>query len=293
MGIVHSLGYFQASAMLPRPYPDEAVRVQAENDWVVEQVSRYPGRLLAFCGVNPLREQAINELKRCRGLPGVAGMKLHFANSGIDLRNADHVQRLRTFFRAANQARMPLAAHLWSGRDYGAEHVRIFLRDVMSVAPHIPVQVMHLSGGGGTYGPDEALAEFAAAVERGDGAAKNLWFDVAAVVTGNEPPVVLALIAKRIRALGLERILFGTDHDGIQAPPPRPAWAAFMRLPLRPEDFRAIAANVAPYVHASERLRSSSASGEDRRSTSLDALESSSPPVTADLHVQSVGAARF
>jgi predicted TIM-barrel fold metal-dependent hydrolase len=248
MGVVHALGYFQASPMLPRPYPDEAARISAENDWVLEQVSHFPGRLIAFCGVNPLREHAIAELRRCRRLPGVAGMKLHFANSNVNLRNPDHVQRLRMFFRAANEARMPLAAHLWSGPDYGAEHVRVFLREIMPVAPDVSVQIMHLSGGGGAYGPDASLAEFAAAVERRDPASRNLYFDVAAVVSGNEPPAILNLIAARIRSIGVERILFGTDRDGIQAPPPAPAWAAFMRLPLRPEEFRAIAANVAPYI---------------------------------------------
>jgi predicted TIM-barrel fold metal-dependent hydrolase len=107
---------------------------------------------------------------------------------------------------------------------------------------------MHLSGGGGAYGPDEAIAEFVASVERRDPAARNLYFDVAAVVMGNEPPAVLALIASRIRALGVERVLFGTDRDGAQALPPGPAWAAFNRLPLRAEEFRAIARNVAPYA---------------------------------------------
>jgi predicted TIM-barrel fold metal-dependent hydrolase len=248
LGIVHALGYFQASPMLPRPLPDEALRVSAENDWVVAQISSYRGRLLAFCGVNPLREHAIAELRRCRTLPGIAGMKLHLANSGVDLAISDHVQRLRAFFRAADDARMPIAVHLWSGPAYGAEHVRVFLQEIMPVALNIPVQVMHLSGGGGAYGPDEAIAEFVASVERRDPAARNLYFDVAAVVMGNEPPAVLALIASRIRALGVERVLFGTDRDGAQALPPGPAWAAFNRLPLRAEEFRAIARNVAPYA---------------------------------------------
>ena len=248
MGIVHALGYFQASPMLPQRLQDEAARISSENDWVVEQVSRFPNRLRAFCGVNPLRDHAIAELRRCQRLAGVVGMKLHFANSGVDMRNPDHVQRLRIFFRAANAARMPVAVHLWSGRDYGAQHIRIFLRKFMPMARDIPVQVMHLSGGGGAYGPDEALAEFVAAAEQGDRAVQNLYFDVAAVALGNEPPATRDLIASRIRALGVERVLFGTDRDGLQALPPAAAWAALKQLPLTAAEFDAIARNVAPYA---------------------------------------------
>ena len=50
------------------------------------------------------------------------------------------------------------------------------------------------------------------------------------------------LVVSRIRQLGLDRILYGSDG------PPRAAWTAFTHLPLTPAEIAAIASNVAPYM---------------------------------------------
>jgi predicted TIM-barrel fold metal-dependent hydrolase len=41
-----------------RKVEDEYAKVRAENDWTAAQAAQYPGRLIAFCGVNPLKEYA-------------------------------------------------------------------------------------------------------------------------------------------------------------------------------------------------------------------------------------------
>ena len=51
------------------PLEDEYAKVQAENDWVVQQMARYPERLVPFCGVNPLKDYALQELERCATMP--------------------------------------------------------------------------------------------------------------------------------------------------------------------------------------------------------------------------------
>ncbi len=56
-----------------------------------------------------------------------------------------------------------------------------------------------------------------------------------------------ALVAKRIRQVGVERVLFGTDA-AIGDNLPRESWAAFRRLPLTDAEFRKIAGNEAPYL---------------------------------------------
>jgi predicted TIM-barrel fold metal-dependent hydrolase len=233
--------------LIPTPLPDEAEQVRGENDWAIAQVSRHPDRLVAFCGTNPLKQHAIDELKRCAKLPAVKGMKLHFANSRIDLKNVEHVQRVRAFFAAANAARMPIAAHLWSGPGYGREHSEIFVKEILPAAPEITIQIMHLAGAGPSYGPDAALAVYAEAAGAGNPAMKNVYFDTAAV-SGREPAEVLELIAKRLRAIGLKRILFATDFDGLRGLAPAEGWKAFRKLPLTEQEFETIAANVAPYL---------------------------------------------
>src|SRR5258708_28762811 len=86
---VLSLAYAHGSPSLRGD--DEYAQVRAENDWTQQQVAQYPNRLRALCSVNPLREYAIAELERCAKNPNLRhGLKLHFANSQVDLRNPEH-----------------------------------------------------------------------------------------------------------------------------------------------------------------------------------------------------------
>src|SRR5216684_5946043 len=122
---------------------DEYAQVKAENDWTSEQVSRFPGRLRAFCGLNPLKDYALEELARCAKDPQLHfGLKLHFGNSDVDLNNAQHVQQLCRVFQAANKNRMAIVVHMHPSvtrhRPYGAKEARIFLNDVLPAAPDIP-----------------------------------------------------------------------------------------------------------------------------------------------------------
>jgi hypothetical protein len=57
------------------------------------------------------------------------------------------------------------------------------------------------------------------------------------------------LVAARLRQIGLERILYGSDMAIGSNPTAQQGWAAFRTLlPLADADFRAIADNVAPYM---------------------------------------------
>src|SRR5262245_44613122 len=50
---------------------DEYAKVKAENDWTSQQVARYPTRLRGLCGVNPLKDYALDEIARCAQDPGL------------------------------------------------------------------------------------------------------------------------------------------------------------------------------------------------------------------------------
>ncbi|HEX6865078.1 MAG TPA: hypothetical protein VF414_19765, partial [Thermoanaerobaculia bacterium] len=65
---------------------DEYARVRAENDWTAQQAARFPDRLVAFCGFNPLKDYAVQEIDRCAKLPQVKGLKMQFGNSRVDVR---------------------------------------------------------------------------------------------------------------------------------------------------------------------------------------------------------------
>lgn len=56
------------------------------------------------------------------------------------------------------------------------------------------------------------------------------------------------VVATRLRQLGLDRILFGSDAATGGNLAPRQAWTAVRQLPLTDAEFQTIANNVAPYM---------------------------------------------
>ncbi len=231
-----------------QPSADPYTKVRAENDWTAAQVARYPDRLVAFCGLNPLSDYALAELQRCSDIPQFVGLKLQFNTSGIDVRKPEQVIKLRRVFALANRLRLPILAHISEGPDYGREQADIFLTEVLPAAPDVPVVVAHLWGGGGFAG--DALAVFADAVSARHPATSNLFFELAqASMVAGGSKTDLQTIAQRIRQIGLERIFYGSDGPQFGGLSPDAAWADLRaKVPLSEAEFRAIARNVAPYL---------------------------------------------
>jgi uncharacterized protein len=252
--VLLSVAYLYGSPA--RSVDKEYDKVKAENDWTAAQAAKYPLRLRAFCGVNPLREYALKELARCAAHPQLKyGIKLHFGNSDVQLESADHLLRLQQFFRVANDHKMALVVHLRSSiskqRPYGATQARLFLDFLMPLVPDVPVQIAHLAGTGPGYDDpkaDAAMAYLAAAVEARDPRTRKLWFDVTAVADKALSPANAEKLVKRIRQVGVDKILYGTDAASGDNLRPAESWAEFRKLPLTDEEFARIAANTAPYL---------------------------------------------
>jgi len=227
---------------MPKAEGDEYTNVQAENDWTATQAARFPNRLIAFCSVNPLKDYAVDEIARCAHGGRFKGLKLHFGNSRVDVLNNEHVAKLRRVFSTANERHLPIVVHLWTGRNYGGEHAEIFLKRILPTAPDVVVQIAHFAGGGPGY-TESALAVYAEAIAAGNPSAKNLYFDIATVANG-QPPEVLQMFAKRMRQIGLPRILYGTDAGA-----PREGWTTFRTtVPLTEVEISTIGRNLAPYL---------------------------------------------
>ncbi len=250
--VVLSVAYMYGSPR--RTVENEYAKVRAENDWTAAQAARYPDRLIAFCGFNPLKDYALEELARCAADRRFGrGIKLHFGNSDVQLDEPAHVERLRQVFRAANEHGMAIVVHMRASisrkRPYGATQARIFLEQLLPLAADVPVQIAHLAGTGPGYDDppaDSAMAVLADAV-RGNRYARRLWFDVAGVVDAGISPMHAALVARRIRQVGIERVLYGSDGAVGENLRPRQSWAAFRGLSLTDDEIARIADNVAPY----------------------------------------------
>jgi predicted TIM-barrel fold metal-dependent hydrolase len=248
--VVLSVGYTFADERKKLPDPDRLTR--EENDWTSAQVVAASGRLIGFCSANPLRPVALTELERCLRLPGMRGIKLHFGNGGVTLRDSAHAARLAELFTLAERLRAPVLVHMRArgGLNYGAEDARLFLDRLVAVAPSIEIVVAHLAGSGPGYTAqqDSLMAVFGAAAERGDARMRNVYFDVATNVTAEATAEETALVAKRIRQVGARHVLYGSDLS-----PPggsiRSGWEIFRdRTPLTADEKRTIAGNVTRFA---------------------------------------------
>ena len=235
---------------------DEYERVKAENDWVGAQAALYPKRLVAFCGFNPLKDYAVAEIERCAKDPRLnRGIKLHFGNSDVQLEDPQQLEKLKAVFRAANAHRMAIVVHARANisldRPYGAEQARLFLEQLLPLAPNITIQIAHLAGSGPGYDDpkaDAALEVYIAATAKHDPRVRNLWFDLTSNANPANSPERSALLAKQIRAIGVKRVLYGTDVTIGPFLSPRDSWAEVCRLDLTDKEIKTIAKNKAPYL---------------------------------------------
>jgi hypothetical protein len=145
-----------------------------------------------------------------------------------------------------------MRASISKNRPYGAEQARAFLEQLLPLAPDVPVQIAHLASSGPGYNDPPAhsvLEVLADAVARGDRRTGKLWFDVTTVAVPGNSAEASALLVRRIRQIGVKRILYGSDAAVGSNPNllPREAWDAFRRLELSEKEIKTIAGNVAPY----------------------------------------------
>jgi predicted TIM-barrel fold metal-dependent hydrolase len=231
----------------------EYSRVRAENDWTARQVAEFPDRLRAFCSLNPLRDYAQEELARCAMDPQLHfGLKLHFGNSDVNVDDPEQLERVREIFRAADRYEMTIVVHMHASianrRPYGRKEAEIFLNQLLPEAHDVPVQIAHLAGAGGYDSSDDAaLAVFVDAVAQHDPRTERLYFDVTGVVGADMPAEQADLIVQRIRQLGVQRVLYGSDA-AVAGNSPQQGWAGFRRLPLTDAEFQTIAGNLTPYM---------------------------------------------
>lgn len=245
--VILSMAY--GFAREPAQVPNEIEKVRAENDWTAAQVAQYPDRLRAFCSVNPLRDYALDEIARCAKDPYLrTGLKLHFGASDVQLEDTAQLARVRNVFRAANEHRMAIIVHMHASvskkRAYGTRNADIFLNELIAAAPDVPIQIAHLGGAGGYDEPaiDSVIAVFVQAVAKHDPRMAQVYFDISGGVASSKERH--PLIVQRLRELGIERVLYGSDAAG----PVGGEYASFRTLPLTEAEFRRIESNVAPYM---------------------------------------------
>lgn len=260
--LVLSLGYLFAR---PDVGPRNPAAISAENDWTADQAALFPDRLFAACSVNPLTEGALAEVDRCGASGRFVGLKMHLANSDVDLRSANHRKALVEIFSAANANGLAITVHVRTRQpDYGAADAQTVVEELLPLATTIPVHIAHMAGRGSyDAATDAALGVFAS------WAAANpyapLYFDLAIPWPVKQPglpggatraardfaEIRFERLAMHIRTIGLDRVLLGTDWPFLSL-------ESYLdelhkHVPLTADEYRQLERNVAPWLVLSNR----------------------------------------
>lgn len=232
-----------------RSLAEEYARVRAENDWAARQAAEYPERLVALCSVDPLRDYALAELARCAASPEFGrGIKLQPASGGALLDDPQQVERLRRVFRSANARGMAIVLQL---QETGVREARLLLEQLLPHAPDVPVQVAYTGDKPGARDASAqlaALAVLADAAARQDPRMRHVWVDVTAFARPGLSAADARRLVRRLRQVGMERVLYGSDAEIGADVRPREAWAAFRSLPLTEAEAARVANNVMSYL---------------------------------------------
>ncbi len=152
-----------------------------DNREVADAVSRYPERFLGWIFINPLNEDALDELERWRAVPGMIGVKLHPFWHRFPMERAEGV------LKRAGELGLPVLVHLGFGShgDYAW---------LIGRFPDLKVIFSHLG------------VPFYKAMWPLIARSPNAYMDISSTYHVSE-----GLVRKAVKAVGPGKCLFGTD----------------------------------------------------------------------------------
>lgn len=178
----------------------DAKTARLNNDYVLDAVGRYPGRLVGLCCLDPFCPQAEAETRRCLedGLSGIG--ELAFYQSGIDAAALDKLAPLMALCSAKGVVAMihtnEPVGHLYPGKTPNT------LRQIYDLVRRFPENKIVLAHwGGGLFFYQLLKREVKASLQ-------NVYFDTAASPYLYDPDVYRVAC----ELAGSEKILFGSDY---------------------------------------------------------------------------------
>lgn len=177
---------------------------KAHNDYIIEAVSRYPGRLIGFCCLDPFSQGAPEEVERCldAGLSGVGELAIYGA--GIDQNALD---RLAPIMEICRKRDLPVlihtnepVGHLYPGK------APLTLGQIYGLVRRFPRNRIILAHwGGGIFFYMLMKKEIKERLA-------NIYYDTAASPYLYDPEIYKLAV----QLAGPEKILFGSDYPLIK-----------------------------------------------------------------------------
>jgi predicted TIM-barrel fold metal-dependent hydrolase len=227
---------------------DDAIAswMRRENEFTAAQVRKYPGRLVGFLSVDPLRPNAIPEIRHWQDSADLIGLKLHFTPAGLDLQNPGHRASLKDVLEQAAAQGLPLLIHIGGG-DFAAAQTEIFITEILPFAAPSKVQIAHAGGGMPLVADNhlQVLRTLADHIQRGNPGTENLWLDLSYVPAEGEDAQTVAAMVVEMRRIGVQRFLFGSDFNVLM---PTVQIDMLQRLGLSGAEMQTLRNNCAPWV---------------------------------------------
>lgn len=202
---------------------DEYKAVKEANDYISVQCAVYSNKLIPYGSVNPLKDYALDEIKRCHEELKLKGLKIHFANSGVDLKNPEHFNKIKKIFAYASKNKIPLLVHQRNiVEPYGSEDAKKLV-ELLAQYPELRIQLAHLGGWGGFDNASYEYLQTLVQKLKAHPEIKNFYLDISGVVATDKANPVLVegmpiptaddyqQAAVLIRDFGLDKIIFGSD----------------------------------------------------------------------------------
>ena len=172
---------------------------QAQNDYIMEVVARYPERLIGLCCFDPFSKEAVPEAVRCieGGLSGIG--EIAFYESGIDDASLD---RLSPLMEICHDKELPFLIHTNEpvGHIYPGKTPNT-MKQIYNLVKRFPENKIVLAHWGG------GIFFFNLLKKDVKESLKNVYFDTAA-----SPFLYDTQIYRYANEIaGLDKILFGSD----------------------------------------------------------------------------------
>ena len=217
-----SMAYVYASGEFGGGTGNITEKIRLENDYLAQVKSKFPERIKAYYGVDPLQEDALDEIKRCHKELKLDGIKLHFNASQVYLTENEHLAIIKEVFEYASSNQIPILLHFDNGHPkFGKTDVEILADSVLGQLTYVNLQIAHFGTSGGFNEKTKTvLNSFIDLFEKNHPIAKHrIVFDISAVGLDKEADGVSKLTENQFqelsdycRKLGFEKIVFGTDY---------------------------------------------------------------------------------
>lgn len=196
-----------------------------QNDYIIESVEKYPGRVIGFCCLDPFNKEAVPETVRCleAGLSGIG--ELAFYESGID---EDALNRLEPLMEICLDKDVPVLIHTNEpvGHLYPGKTPNTLIQIYNLIKRFQENKIVLAHWGGGIFLYNILKKEVKESL-------KNIYFDTAASPFLYDTEIYL--YAKHLA--GLDKILFGSDFPLLK---PTRYFKELEKTGLSKEDIEAI-----------------------------------------------------